>query len=90
LLPTNPISKFKNNFFRFSQLLKLSKSNEEKMQEYDLKRKLTFCLVLISIILLNINFASSVLCPSNTWQCENGIQCINETLKCDNGEIFNI
>ena len=63
------------------------------MRGYDLKRNLrlnlTFCLFLISLILfLNINFATATVCPTNTWQCVNGIQCINETLKCNNGEVF--
>lgn len=58
-------------------------------QEFELKRDFRFYFIfyvfVITIVLLNINFVTAV-CPSNTWQCANGIQCINETLKCDNGK----
>ncbi len=38
---------------------------------------------IISVFFILLNFAIAA-CPPNTWQCADGVECINETLKCDN------
>jgi len=40
---------------------------------------------LISIIFLFITIHNiyTLTCPANTWPCNNGIQCINSTSKCN-------
>lgn len=45
--------------------------------------KFNFFLCTFIFITLNVNFAFAP-CPPNTFSCANGLECINETLKCDN------
>jgi hypothetical protein len=43
-------------------------------------------LVLFTLFFLfcvDLNFTHGLECPANTWPCNNSVQCINITQKCD-------
>lgn len=51
------------------------------MKELFAKNKLlTIFIILYASVGLNL----AINCPSDTWACANGIQCVNTTARCNN------
>jgi hypothetical protein len=49
------------------------------LKKYDL----LYIMYIFIFLLLIINQLDALNCPENKWACNNGIQCINITSKCD-------
>ncbi len=41
-------------------------------------------LLVVLVVFAQLAFTQLVTCPANTWMCNNSVQCINATFKCDN------